>query len=167
MGQRDDQLGVTDFTYPDGWGGGLYSFYAWIKPARSTAAKYTMLSTNRPGLLPLFFQSDVLGVTAAVNGGGPDAIRMPRVRTDADLNKVHSRGNVFNNSLKRYAIGPVFPADATRSQIMDKVQLWATDYGFTFLQPLLDGKTVDSLQPSTDLERDITTCLQSVLTALQ
>jgi len=94
-----------------------------------------MISALRPGLLPIYFESDFMGLTAAVNGEG-NLWFPPKGRTKDNI-AIADAMNYENNSLRRFVIGPVFAPDATKEQVLEKVRVWREQYGFAFLEPLL------------------------------
>lgn len=146
---------------PKGWQKIGNSLFAVKDPEYSKTAAYTVTSQKAPGLLPIFLQSDVFGLTAAYNGG-TGKVGLPRGNS-RDNQALIDAANILDNSLRRYVIGPVFAQDATRDDVIAQVKVWATDYGFTFLKPLADGGSLNDVVPNTSLEQDIVACLARVL----
>jgi hypothetical protein len=154
-------------TAPQGWltlpGAGGY-YQSWKDPTYSKDAVYSVTSPLKPGLLPMYFQSDVWGITRAVNGG-PQPAPWPGLPalTKTDDNITYAAAtSITGNSRREFVIGPVFKAGVTKADVLAAVQQWI-GYGFTFLQPLADGGAVADLKPPTDLERDIVQCLRGVM----
>jgi hypothetical protein len=78
--------------------------------------------------------------------------------------KMVSAGSIFENSLQKFVIGPVFKVGATRDDILAEVKVWVEGYKYEFLRPLLaDGGSLSDIQAGTDFEREILDCLREVL----
>ena len=164
----DVDFAVASNTKPAGWLGGVVGWYAFKGPARSSDAVYSMTSGRRPGLLPMFFQTDVDGSTAAANGSGQQLRFLPMGPKSTDNQIIVRAGSIFTNSQRHFVIGPVFSASPTKTEVLERVQTWVNDYGFTFLAPMLaDGAdllaVLDSLSPSSQIEKDVVSCLRDVL----
>jgi hypothetical protein len=157
--------------------------FAPADPEFSKSAKYSMLSKVRPGVIPMFFQSDTNHFRELVSkpiNPAPSVLEVPN-KIDATPNTpVDERVRIAEeqalstaeswryNSLRKYVIGPAIKQDASQAEIMALVRMWAEDYGFTFLKPLLiEGGNVRSLlntlHPNKGLEQDIAECLRLVL----
>jgi hypothetical protein len=164
IGRDPGSLGKVSGSQPSGWMGGGNAWAAWKNPARSPNAVYTMVSSNLPGLQPLFIQGDVHGLVAAINGGPPPHFN-PNMGTK-DNGAIWEASSITHNSVTRYVIGPTFAPGVSNAEIQARVVTWVK-YGFTFLAPLMTSKTplltLGTLQPSSPLEHDIVACLQAVL----
>lgn len=157
----DRLMDITSTTQPKGWGGGYGRWHAVANPEYSATATYSVTSTRAPGLVPMYFQGDVMGFVAAANNG-PAEIGLPLGRTK-DNEALAKAVNIYNNSVLKWVIGPVFPPGTSKEEAIAKVKTWVNDYGVAFLEPLLRGKTLAELSPSTPLEQDIVKCLARFL----
>jgi hypothetical protein len=153
-------------------------------PQFSKSARYSMLSKLRPGVIPMFFQSDTNHFREMVS----KPINPPRSVVEAVPNQIDPTPNApvdvrvmiaeeqavstaqswRYNSLKKYVIGPAIKQDASQADIMALVRRWVEDYGFTFLSPLLtEGgnprRLLNTLHPNEGLEQDIAECLRLLL----
>jgi hypothetical protein len=164
IGRDPGSLGKVSGSQPSGWMGGGNAWAAWKNPTRSANAVYTMVSSDLPGLQPLFIQGDVHGLVAAINGGPPPHFN-PNMGTK-DNGAIWEASSITHNSVTRYVIGPTFAPGVSNAEVQTRVVTWVK-YGFTFLAPLMTSKTplltLGTLQPSTPLEHDIVACLQAVL----
>lgn len=159
----DGVLDAIASTQPKGWmGSGMGGWGAFKSPERMANAIYSVTSTRAPGLLPMYFQSDVDNLVAAANGEAVDSIGFPAGSTK-DNEKLAAATSIFNNSVLRWVIGPVFPPGTTKDDVMAKIKVWVNDYGFVFLQPLLNHGSITDLAPQNQLERDIVTTLAPFL----
>lgn len=158
----DPSLGSVAHTEPKGWMGGDVGWAALKAPERSANSQYTLTSNRSPGVVPLFFQGDVYGIVARVNGQSPEHYGFPYLTKTRDGEAMAKAGGIFGNSLVRWAIGPVFEPGATRDHVLAIVKQWINQ-GFKFLQPLTEGHGLADLQPSNQLERDLVACLAAVL----
>jgi hypothetical protein len=158
----DASLGSVAHTQPKGWLGGDVGWSALKGPERSADAQYTITSSRSPGVVPLFFQGDVYGIVARINGQTPEHYGFPYLPKTRDGEAMARAGGIFGNSVVRWGIGPVFEPGATRDQVMTIVKQWVRQ-GLTFLRPLTEGHGLAALQPSNQLEQDLVACLAAVL----
>lgn len=122
---------------PEGWSTAGYSFVASGTAARAIDSKFSFVSDWKPGLVPLTLRT----------AEEPEA------------------GLTAHAQIK-YAIGPAFAPELDRAGILALVKMWATDYGFKFLQPLVDDPTMslNDLKPGdTPLEQQVVETLRAVL----
>jgi hypothetical protein len=163
-----------------GWGQSLLEH---ATPEFSKTAQYSLVSKLRPGVISMFFQSDIhhyrQGVSQTVvappaeaeltNSVQPllDEPQNPMIWL-AEEQALNTAESWRYNSLRKYVIGPAIEPGATQGEILALVKRWTEDYKFFFLRPLLieggDPKSVlNSLKPKEGLERDILECLRAVL----
>lgn len=142
----------------------------WRAAELSPQATYSVLSNRLPGLVLMRFQSDSRGFVSRLNGvPASDGIILSKTAGWGPLDQllIANASTVWGNSLQKLVIGPVFDQTPTMDDVMAQVKIWATtDYGATFLSPLLTASepraALDSLTPQTQLERDIVACLRGV-----
>jgi len=125
---------------------------------RAQNAKYTLLSPYSPGLVHMTLRSE--------------DTEAPDVPVDLDEESRQFVGETVAQdarTVQRLVIGPAF-GGVTRMKVLNEVHRWIYDEGFTFLKPLfqvgvgMDPKpTLDTLSPSTELERQIVACLRDIL----
>lgn len=170
---EDTDIGDTSSSQPKGWLRTGPGWHRWTGAENSKTAQYVVTSTKRPGLMPLFLQNDWDGMGAKMNGqpipddaGFTGIVKHISSREESRLN---AEINIFENSRQEFVIGPAFKPEDTMADVMKRVKIWArsTDgYGFTFLEPLVAAanpkSVLDSLSPSTQLERDIVSSLRTV-----
>ncbi len=137
-------------TQPAGWIFGGVGWSAFKAPNRDSLAHYSLLSSFRPGLVPVFFQGSQANTPVSV---------FPKSR---DNEAIANAAGIFENSVRKFAIGPVFPQGATRGDVLAIIKGWVEGYGFSFLAPLLDEGTLEHVITNTDFEREILSCLKAV-----
>lgn len=151
-------------TQPTNWFPFSSGWNAQAKAETSKRANFTLNCPRRPGLQPIFMHGDANGVLAAMNGG--PAPSFPRNMGTVDNIAILKVAKITSNSVKQFVIGPTFKATDTDDDVIKRVRQWIK-YEFTFLTPLVScndpASTLPALQPSTQLEQDIVTCLQAVL----
>lgn len=170
---EDDDIGETSSSEPEGWINMGPGWHRWKGATSSKTAQYVVHATKLPGLMPLFLQNDWDGQSEHLNGKAipkdSDITGTAKPLSSRDQTRLNAEINIFENSRQEFVIGPAFKPTDTMADVMKRVKIWArtkNGYGFTFLQPLVaaaDPKSaLDSLTPSTQLERDIVSCLRNV-----
>lgn len=120
-------------------------------PAKGKSDEFSLTAKWGPGLVPVFVQ------------GMGGSVILPALPASADNERVAGVANLMYNSVCKFAIGPVIPPGASKEYVMNLVERWAKVYGFDFLSPLLDGKTLDELAPATPLETEVVASLRGAL----
>lgn len=137
VGVGDTTREMSSNDKPDGWIAKGYVWLAGPKAEGSADAKFSFVTDWRPGLVPLILRGQ------------------------------QERGSgLLDHSQVRYTIGPAFAPDLDRAGILALVKTWATDYGFKFLQPLVDDPTMslNDLKPGeAPLEQQVVETLRAVL----
>jgi len=122
---------------PAGWVSSGFFWVAGPKAERAADSKFSLVTDWRPGLVPLI------------------------LREQEDLG-----AGLYEHAQTRFTIGPAFAPDLDKPGILATVKTWATDYGFKFLQPLVDNPdmSLNDLKPGdTPLEQQIVDTLRAVL----
>jgi hypothetical protein len=153
---------------PGGWRClGVGWFPSWSDPViRTETAKYTILSDNLPGPLPLH-------VTGA-----------ERVREDFALpfnlddpwerhlmQQVQMTISQYGISADPMVIGPAFQPKPAEQDVRDRIHRLVQLYGFGFLRPLDDAsvnlkQAQNAVVPGTDFEVQILACLRVAIRAM-
>jgi hypothetical protein len=145
--------GVTQ-THPKGWSGGGTAWSVLDGAIKAQDSAFSVTSPWRPGLMPIYFRNDVLK-------DGP-----PSGASSVDNIHIAQAWSFVNNSLRKFVIGPAIDPKATKETLDYLVQRWVEEYGFTFLQPLLDGKTLDDVKPAEGIETEVLACLREAYGSL-
>jgi hypothetical protein len=178
--QNDPAMDITSATAPAGWiGAGLhqsspYAAFGQFKGSTlSDVATYTITTAKLPGLVVMRLQTDWNGHIASLNGQPQKAAILLGQHTTmgaqkgADTIAIAGASSVWNNSLIKYIIGPVFDAQPKPADVQAAIKQWVDDYGFEFLSPLVgsgDPKAaLESLKPTRQIDIDIVDSLRSVL----
>lgn len=174
VGDEDEDLTETmDQTIseqPEGW---RFNRAAWSRVKADSPDQeesFALTSAYKPGLIPVFFQSSYADFKPGEGfhgkvATGAEYLYSAHARIQDRLNESAAL-SWSNNSLKRFVIGPAFSPNYTQKEVELRIALWAGEYGFTFLDPLVAHSTravLEQLSPSTDLEKEIVECLREVL----
>ncbi len=154
LGITEDQyspIGVdVPNTHPEGW---LGCGVGWVnsdgKAKLSAKSEFSIESKWKPGLQALFVMSHKAKEPIPSFSGTEDNIRIAEV------------ANIFTNSLRKYTIGPALAPDLSPEGLRELLDRWVNDYGFVFLDPLLQGtQTLDEIQTNDPFEQEILQCLR-------
>ncbi len=155
LGVTDDAFWLNDYDntllMPKGWMGAAYAWSANQDAEKSDASDFTIRSKWRPGLLPMYLVTDKAKEPT------------PSFNSTDDNEKIAVATSIFNNSLQKFVIGPAIKPNITADEMKALIARWVDDYGFTFLKPLLNGKTLADIQtPADAFEQQILACLRAV-----
>lgn len=139
------------YSAPDGWRIGAATFSDWRTGDREEYGTFTVSSRWKPGPFPLYLMNDSWKEPVPMGADTHENVAIAKA------------GNIFNNSVRQIVIGPAIPPDATKDQIHDLIGQWIADYDMRFLSPLQDGASLDSLEPTTELEKQVIESLRGVL----
>jgi len=154
IGIIEDTFWLNDFdntlSMPKKWHGSTFAWASDPGAERSENSEFVIRSKWRPGLLPMYLVNENVKEPTPSFPGTEDNQRMARATS------------IFNNSLQKFIIGPAIKPDITKEEFDSLIERWVEDYGFGFLRPLMEGKSLDDLSPDGDFEREIVSCLRSV-----
>lgn len=153
------RLGVTEDTFwlgdidntlrmPKGWSGSVFAWSADPGAEKSENSEFAIRSKWLPGLIPMYLVSDKAKEPT------------PNFSSTEDNVRVAVATSIFNNSLRRFVIGPAIKPGITKTELDDLVTRWVDDYGFGFLRPMLEGWVV--AEPEGAFEKQILACLRAV-----
>lgn len=133
---------------PKGWAGGVSWWSADPGAEKSETSEFAIRSKWRPGLLPMFLVSD--------RAKEPT----PSFDSTEDNMRVAVATSIFNNSLRKFVIGPAIKPDITEAELHELVTRWVEEYGFGFLRPMLGGEEVPD--PEDAFEKQVLACLRAI-----
>ncbi len=155
LGVTDDAFWLNDYDntllMPKGWMGAAYAWSANQDAEKSDSSDFTIRSKWRPGLLPMYLVTDKAKEPT------------PSFNSTDDNEKIAVATSIFNNSLQKFVIGPAIRPNITADEMKALIARWVDDYGYTFLKPLTEGKTLADIETPTDaFEQQILACLRAV-----
>ncbi len=122
-----------------------------IQPVKTEDAEFSVSSHHKPGLFPVYFMDKNWRFPIPTTG-------------DRATDLAISRGTTYmHNSHIEYVIGPAFPMDVTKDQVIETVGHWVNTYGFSFLAPFLVEGKLDGVTPEGDFEKELVDCILAVL----
>ncbi len=137
-------------TQPKGWHG-LVSSWANLGEAElSENSEFSVKSKWKPGLQAFFIMSHAAKEP------------IPAFAETENNVRIATAASIFNNSVRKFVIGPALAPDLSEEGLKELVQRWVEDYGFGFLGPYLSGTTsLDEIKTDDAFEQEILSCLRA------
>ena len=149
-----------NFKSQNGWFGAGWRWFAMDEGERSEHSEFSLVSEWLPGPVAVMIQGRNTTVSPSSPGSPTGHI------SSFDREAIGWATNIHRNSIRRTVIGPAIPPCASDETLIRIIRRWVSELNLGFLQPVTKAdinlqEALESLKPSTDLERNIVECLRA------